>query len=442
MSVGRSVLGVFATNAVNFVLSFGNSILLTRTLGVVGKGEFAIFAASYGILSLLLGFGLDVSIRYFVARERMSREKILTSLVLFVLAAGGIVFAAAHLNHAAFRNELFLPFTRQTLAFELVLAGVVVANLFYSNLSSVFAGTRSFRVLNLATIGFSALSLVVYAALLWAKEVRGLPIASDDVFVAYLALQLVNAGVLGALAYRILGVRPSLGLVDPGLLQEMVRYASKSYLAQVAQFLNYRVDIWIVQAVVGSQGLGLYSLAANLAMTVWVLPRSASSVLLPSVAAGDPGASLPETARLGRLIFVATVLLLIPFALTSGLWIELLYGGEFGGSAVPFVLLLVGCAPFTLCVIHAAALAGIDRHEINLKASAAGLVVTVALDLLLIPRYGIVGAAVASSASYLLTMGIVMKAFADAASLPLRAVLLPVRGDARYVIDGCKSLLR
>ncbi|HSG08324.1 MAG TPA: polysaccharide biosynthesis C-terminal domain-containing protein [Longimicrobiales bacterium] len=442
MRVGRSALGVFASNLFNVVLSFGNSILLTRTLGVVGRGEFAIFSASFGILSLLMGLGLDVSLRYFVAKEEVPRERILSTLMLFAGLSGILLLAVVHANHALFQNEIFLPSTRQDVRFELTLVGVVVANMIYGNIASVFAGSRSFKTLNVASVGFSAVSLALYGALLWAKASGRWPVDSGDVFVAYLGLQFFNAMVLVALAYRQLGVRPSLGLLDAGLLRGMLGYAGLAYVANLAQFLNYRVDIWIVQHFTGSAALGLYALAANLAMMLWLLPRATSTVLLPAMAAGEAGAGFREAARLGRISLAVTVAGAVPLALSAPWWITLLYGVDFFGAAAPFVILLLGCVPFTLCVIHAGALAGADRQGVNLRASTVGLAFTVALDFLLIPRYGIGGAAVASTVSYLVTTVIVLRAFAEAGSVSVAACLVPQPGDFRYVRDGLKSLLR
>lgn len=442
MRVGRSALGVFVSNLINLVLSFGNSILLTRTLGVVGRGEFAVFAASFGILSLLLGMGLDNSLRYFVAREQVPRERILSTLVVFAGATGVLLLAVVHTNHALFQNEIFLPATRQGVRFELTLAGVVVANMIYGNIASVFAGSRSFKTLNVASVGFSAVSLALYGALLWAKTSGRWTVDSGDVFVAYLALQLFNAVVLVALAYRQIGVRPSVRFLEAGLVREMLGYAGLAYAANLAQFLNYRVDIWIVQHFTGSAALGLYALAANLAMMLWILPRATSTVLLPAMAAGEAGAGFREAARLGRLSLAVTVAGAIPLALSAPWWITLLYGGDFFGAAAPFAILLVGCVPFTLCVIQAGALAGADRQDVNLRASTLGLVFTVVLDFLLIPRYGIGGAAVASTVSYLVTTAVVLRAFAGVGSVSVAACLVPQPGDFRYVRDGLKSLLR
>jgi len=68
--------------------------------------------------------------------------------------------------------------------------------------------------------------------------------------------------------------------------------------------------------------------------------------------------------------------------------------------------------------------------------------VTIVLDMLLIPRFGIIGAATASAASYIVTAAVVARAFSKISSVPSRAALFPQRGDLRYVTDGLKSILR
>jgi O-antigen/teichoic acid export membrane protein len=442
MRLGRSALGVLTTNAISLVLSLGNSVLLTRTLGVVGRGEFAVFSASFGILSLVLGFGLDSALRYYVAAERVARERILTSLIFFLLLVGALLAGTAHLNHRLFANELFLPYSKQSATFELVLAGMVVVNIFYSTIAAVFAGARSFRVLNVVTVASAVLSLPVYGVLYWAKEVRLAPIASGEVFLVYLALAVTNALALGGLAYVILGVRPSLRLLDKALLRGMLRYGALAYAASIAQFLNYRIDIWIVQYFSGTAAVGLYSLAGNLAMMLWVLPRSTSTVLLPAMAAGDPGASIQQAARLGRVVLLVSAGVGGVAAFSGRHWIELFYGRDFEGSAGAFAVLLIGCVPFSLCVVQAAALGALNHLRVNLAASSLGFFVTILLDLFLVPRFGIIGAAAASSASYLVTAAVVAKAFSAISSIPLRATVLPQRGDLSYVSDGLKTLLR
>ena len=85
---------------------------------------------------------------------------------------------------------------------------------------------------------------------------------------------------------------------------------------------------------------------------------------------------------------------------------------------------------------------GSNRADGNMKASALGLLVTIILDFMLIPKYAAVGGPLASSASYLVTTAYVTISFARIGSLPLKATILPVPDDFRYLASGLKSFLR
>lgn len=440
--IGRASSGVFASNGVGVILAFFNSIFLTRTLGVTGRGEFAVFSAAFGLLSLLLGCGFDTALRYHMAKGAVATGRVLSSLLLFISLMGGVVFCLAHLNHALFRNEVFLPFSKQTMPFELILAGVVLSSLLYSGFGAILAGHQRFRALNLASIALPAMSVLVFGALLWLKSGPFPWIGSSQVFAAYLALQLFNAIALGVVARRVLGIRWSWSLLDRDVFSSMLRYASLTYVANLAQFLNYQLDIWIVQYFSQSKALGLYSLAGNLAMMFLLLPRSASTVLLPAMASPGSDVSMAQAARVARLLMALNVLVAIPVAITAQWWLPFLYGRDFGGSIWPFVILLMGCAPFALSVVQAGVLAGINRVDVNMKASAVGLLVTIVLDFALIPRYGIHGAAIASATSYIVTTAYVTFSFARIGSLPLKATILLVPDDIRYLIRGLQNLLR
>lgn len=441
MNLGKNTLGVLASNVANVVIGIGSSIFLTRTLGVVGKGEFAIFSAAIGLLALIVGFSMKTSITFFVARERLDSTRILTTLAIISAMAFLAVSGIARLNQAFFENEILLPMTKHEPVFELVLAGAVTASIFRKNISSVFSGRQRFAVINYMVVAFSFVSFLTWLVLFLLEWSEATVIGSGTIFVAYLVLVVADAAVFGYLAHRFLGLRFSRRLLPLQRLREMFRYSSKAWVAQLAQFLNYRVDIWIVQYFAGSAALGLYSLAANLAMMLWILPRSASRVLLPYVASEPDEDALERVARISRLALLLTAFGGAAAALTAHWWIGLLYGSEFSGTSAPFIVLLFGCVPFSLSVVLGATLSGLDRLEDNLVASVAGFVLTVALDIVLIPHYGIVGAAAASSSSYLLTTAIVVRAVSREAGLPATMLVLPQRGDLRYLLDGLRAVL-
>jgi O-antigen/teichoic acid export membrane protein len=77
-----------------------------------------------------------------------------------------------------------------------------------------------------------------------------------------------------------------------------------------------------------------------------------------------------------------------------------LFGDEFAPAVPAFQILLIGLAAQGADPVLNGYYVGIGRPEYNTYTALAGLAVTVVADLLLIPRFGLVGSAVASSLAY------------------------------------------
>ncbi|HET6921152.1 MAG TPA: polysaccharide biosynthesis C-terminal domain-containing protein [Jiangellaceae bacterium] len=101
----------------------------------------------------------------------------------------------------------------------------------------------------------------------------------------------------------------------------------------------------------------------------------------------------------------------LPLALVTGVLLPWLYGEAFRPAIVPAYILIIGLAPEGLAGVATAFLYGAGRPGLNSLAMGFGVVVTVVLDILLIPRFNAVGAAVASSAAYLTTTCMLIVAF-------------------------------
>jgi O-antigen/teichoic acid export membrane protein len=117
------------------------------------------------------------------------------------------------------------------------------------------------------------------------------------------------------------------------------------------------------------------------------------------------------------------------------------YGSKFSDSLQPFLLLLPGVTGFSLVTVLAAHIAGCGRPSINLVAAGVALVVTLSLDLMLIPRIGVPGAAIASSASYLTSAVVTAGIFSWMTHIsPLRLVV-PTRADVELALRLARRIL-
>jgi O-antigen/teichoic acid export membrane protein len=429
-----------AANGVAFVLALPTSILLTRLLGPEGRGEFAIFIASTALFALLLSLGLDFAITYAVARGEVSPQRVFTSALLQASLGAAVFFCVVVGNDRLTHTQLFLPSAKQHLGYEALAAALVLSSLVSGNVRSILLGAREFWSINASTVAFSVLPIPVYGVLNELSRHGHFQVSTGGLMVISTAFSVLSSLVLVAAVFFKLRVRWSTHLLELRQVKTMATVGTTAYVAMLCQFLNYRVDFWIVKHFAGFEALGLYSLASTLAQTVWLVPRSAASVFFPVVASGDRS-DIGQQTVLVRLLLLAFVPLGIVSAFASHRLIGILYGRDFSQAAMVFNILLIGCIPFAATIVLASGLAAKGRQIENTRASFWGLATTVVLDLLLIPRYGMVGAAVASAFSYLVTTAYAARQYSRLFEIPFAEIFFPHRGDAKLVWSVCKRSL-
>jgi O-antigen/teichoic acid export membrane protein len=185
-------------------------------------------------------------------------------------------------------------------------------------------------------------------------------------------------------------------------------------------------------------------LAVALAQTLWLFSTAAATVLLPRIAARQAShfENAAQTARVTRLALWVSVATASLLALVAEPLITLIYGQAFSGSLAPLFWLLPGIVIFSAANVLASYLAGIGKPRLNFLVSLAGLFVTVVLNLLLIPRLNIVGAAISSTASYTTGTALIIWFFKRESGVRWRHVLLPMAGDATVIFSQLRSILR
>ena len=223
-------------------------------------------------------------------------------------------------------------------------------------------------------------------------------------------------------------------------LRTVIRFSTPAYGSNVLQYLNYRFDLFFVACFRDLREVGLYALAVSLAQLVWLVSNAVATVVFARVGSSsdDPGDAANRTAALARSVLVIQILLAGALAVLAKPLLQVLYGTAFEPAVSALWLLLPGVAVFGGASVLAAHLAGLGRPGLNLRVAAVSLVVTVALNLLLVPQLGMNGAALASTASYVTTWGLTALLFSRATGVSIRRVLAPRRAD----LDRLAGVLR
>jgi O-antigen/teichoic acid export membrane protein len=176
-------------------------------------------------------------------------------------------------------------------------------------------------------------------------------------------------------------------------------------MANLAQLFNYRLDQFLVAAWVSRAGVGHYAVAVGLSESVWWISSAVAMVLLPRLTRMDRDKAEEMTPIVSRNTLAVSIVGAAGLMAVSPVLIRVLFGSEFSPATTPLLLLMPGIIAASAARILSSYLFSQGRVIYNTYATFIALGVTVALDLALIPAFGIEGAAIASSIAYTISLG-------------------------------------
>ncbi len=202
----------------------------------------------------------------------------------------------------------------------------------------------------------------------------------------------------------------------------------------ILQFLNLRLDLLLVPALLNLAQAGIYLIAVRVSEVVAQLATSSAAFLFPQVASqADLRATgtTERTIRLTTLIVVATAL---PLALLAEPLLLFAFGPGFTSGAWTVRVTLLAMVPLSLFRVLAGDLKGRGRPGLVSLASLLAVGATVVLDLGLIPLLGIIGAAFASLITYSVSAAALLVIYRQVTGGSALA-LVPRPSDVRVAMD-------
>jgi O-antigen/teichoic acid export membrane protein len=197
---------------------------------------------------------------------------------------------------------------------------------------------------------------------------------------------------------------------------------------------NYRLDQWILGAVSGSKELGLYSVAVAWSEALFFLPNALASVQRPDLVRADGKRAGEEVSSAFRVVTLVTIVLAVLLVALAPVLCVTIFGPSFAGSVDDLRLLVLGGFGIAALKMFGSALTAQRRPLLETAAVGVAFVAIVVLDVLLIPSHGGVGAAIASSVSYLAGGAAVVWLFTRVLEVPV-AALVPRPRDVSWLLQ-------
>jgi O-antigen/teichoic acid export membrane protein len=400
---GRSsmLLGNVAARVAALACVFVATLVLARNGGPVVVGVYALLHVLPGLLGTIVSSGLPVAIPYFLAGPDREDARLPSTLVAMA-ATGGIAGSLLWILSVPLLGSLLFPDLSSGLV---LLAGMAVfTRLITITAKACSQGSEDLPGSNRVIFTEQFMFLPAYG-LLWIAGIHGFAtvvgglLLADSVTSSLAWLRLVRRHFFRT------ATRPSLDLA-----RRVASYGLRAQLGGVMTQLNLRLDFVLLTLLAGPAVLGVYAVASKFAELIRILGMALTYVFYPKFAREGRSRSVADVRRLIPKAALLTAGVLVPLWIAAGVVIPSFYGSAFESAVTPTRIILLGLALDGVAGVIAAFLYGVGRPGLYSLGIAAGLAVTIVLDLVLIPPFETVGAAIASAVAYL-TSALALVAF-------------------------------
>lgn len=399
--IARGVKATFGATVLNLVSNGILILVLTRVLlDPEQYGQLNFVLSALGVVTILATLGLPKSTARYVTEfaetdpaqvPHVVRESLKFLLVLVAVVAGATLLFGGPVA-TALGTPSIVPF---------LLAGslYVVGRAFRSYFSALFQGFN--RVTYSATV--SAVTSVSRLPLVVAFVVLGFGVGGA--LYGYVASLLLAAGVGAYLAYtRFYTDYDAADAPDDGLARRLLEYSVPLTATRGANVLDKKVDTLLVGVLLNMTAVSYYTIAKQVSDFVAAPASSFGYTISPALGEQsskdqtDRAASLYEQSL--EYVLLAYVPAVVGLILVADPMVRYVFGADYLG-AVPVLQVFSG---FMLVnAVNKVTSDGLDylgraRSRAIIKSATA--VSNVGLNLLLIPVFGVVGAAVATVITY------------------------------------------
>lgn len=380
------------------------TVLVARTGGPSAVGEYALLRMMPGLIGVLCVLGLPGALAFFLAEPRRELPRLWPTLMAIGFA-GALTGTALWVAAAPLIAKVFFPHEPPWL---IAVAGATVASQLFLTLGKTALQGLEDRRGGDAVIAAEELAFLPCFVLPLLVGIHGIAaiiigLGLADLVVAVDAWRRVSR----RLGWRRFGLAGNgygwWGRPDRVLGKQVASYGLRGQVGGLITLLNLRLDVAILGAVAGPAILGGYAVASKYAELLRLPGTALTWVFYPRLAKLEQNQAAGVARRMIRPALVGIVVAAVPVALLASPVMRLLYGASFGSAVTPARVLVAGMILAGASGVASAYLYGRGTPGLNSIVLGVGLAITVVLDVTLIPRYGALGAAAASTAAYLTT---------------------------------------
>ncbi|MGC9516136.1 MAG: flippase [Methanomicrobiales archaeon] len=416
MSFLKHTFSLFFTQIAATLLITVISIVNARYLGPSGLGIMSLVVVVLTLLAMFGNLGIGLSNIFYGGKKRYTWEELASNSLISALILGSILIVAGIVYFLYF-SENIIPQTGMELlvAISFLLPFMLIINYF----QSILLGQYRIKEYNLTTI-LQNLMYLVFIIINFTVINGGV----QGVIISYVLAVLLTSILL---IFRVKTLKRI--AFNFKIFSKTIQFGVKGYIGNVIQFFNYRIDMLILNFLLGTASVGYYTISVSLVEALWYFPNAIGTLLLsrtPKLKTEDVNKSTPLVSR--NAFFITIILGIILFIFARFI-IVLLFGNKYLPSVEPLWFLIPGIVALSICKVLGNELAGRGKPIINTYISITSLVVNVPLNFLFIPQLGISGSALASTISYMVSAVLTLVYFSRISNNKISDLIIIKKSD-------------
>lgn len=419
----------FGARVIGAGLSVGIQSCLAWFLLPEGRGSYAVCLTFATLLSIAFSFGCDTATVYFVAKKRISLSEGVLYTFIFGLAAS---FAAVGVGYILLQTPLAFTTKASPAAFHLALV-IIPTTLLCEIFLQILTSLGRFRVYaSFFVIRVLSRFILMLICVAWLSQgVKG----------ALFACVLSDASItLLILGYYV--VRCGVVWVKPRLreMREMFFYGARYYLGRLSNTVNVQLGTVILAFFAPENEIGVFALACVMTFQVDMIPSSIVATLVPRVSDDQAGRKV-LVAQCARVAFLVCGALSLTLALLATPIIRIAFSPAFLPAVNIVRILVIGMLARSGCKVFVPYLLATNHPATASLAVAVGMFVNLTLMALLLPVFGLHGAAISVTVNYLISSAILVVAFSHFSGMSIREISAFKRSDFDPVKNAIKGWL-
>lgn len=442
--VGWSVFSSVSSVAITFLLR----MFLARYFGPAGLGLLTLVIIIQGIAVIIGTFGIPIALTKYAAEYKGDRDKLNQTNSSALVSSIGFGVVLCILLYTL-SSVIATIFNKAELARLLKILALAIPFIpFLETLQGLLIGLREMKIYAYLLILRNALNILLIIALVeFGFGVEGA------------VFGIVLSALVGCmLAIIFLGKYLSLNLDN--ILQNtknLVSFGSQVFGANAVNFIAGQVDVLIIGYYLANIKVGYYSAAVSMSLLLFIIPEAIQRISIPVSSEYWSKNNLQGLQSIIDKSMKYSASIVLPIGLGMGFFakeiITLIFGAEFIYAVLPFCILLIARVVRGATIVPVGgSFSGIGRPDVGLKLDALSSVLSIGLSILFIPRFGLTGAAMATTTSLLagciiglillqriVRVNIDVKWYAQAIGLACIAIVLFTIGTKlfnHYIVGG------